>query len=315
MIRLVLALYLALCGVASAQLAGGLQFPGPGTAHSTGTTYTGPGDIQASGIVHWAGLRAYSTATRGNRVAQVCTTISTVDTCVDMNSDATTGMIVLTTIGGLTCNNSTVLCNVKNLYDQSGALKCSGATACDWTEPSVALRPSLITSCLGALPCMGFVRASSSALGITGLAAAVSQPISTSVVANRTGSTTSISGMHGLGGPNFQRQMAFDTTNRVYIFGGSGNVNSATVSNNAWHAFQGVFNGSSSLVNLDGVDGSTANGGSDGLDTATTSVFGQDRFNDFLDGSMVEIGAWSVSFTTTGVSASMSSNQHTAWGF
>lgn len=36
MIRLVLALYLALCGVANAQLAGGLQFPGPGTAHTAG---------------------------------------------------------------------------------------------------------------------------------------------------------------------------------------------------------------------------------------------------------------------------------------
>jgi len=36
MIRLALIAWLALCGVANAQLSGGLQFPGPGTAHSSG---------------------------------------------------------------------------------------------------------------------------------------------------------------------------------------------------------------------------------------------------------------------------------------
>jgi len=311
MLRILLALAL-LTGAAQAQSP---VLPGPGLPVSGGASYTGPGDIQASGVIHWAGLRAYSAATRGNNVAEICTTISTVDTCANMVSDAVTGMIVLTTIGGVTCNNSTQICNVRTLYDQSGALKCAGGTACNWQETTVALRPLIITSCLGSLPCMGFVRASSLALGIINLASAVSQPITTSVVANRTGSTTSINGIHGLGGANFIRQMAFDTTTQVYIFGGTGNVNSATVSNNAWHAFQGVFNGASSLVNLDGIDGSTANGGTDGLDNSTTSVLGQDRFGDFLDGRVVEIGAWSVSFTSTGVSTAMSANQHSVWGF
>lgn len=39
-LRNVLIAWLALCGVANAQLSGGLQFPGPGTAHSAGGSFT-----------------------------------------------------------------------------------------------------------------------------------------------------------------------------------------------------------------------------------------------------------------------------------
>jgi hypothetical protein len=40
MLRLVLAAWLALCGVANAQMNGGVQFPGPGTAHSSGAAFS-----------------------------------------------------------------------------------------------------------------------------------------------------------------------------------------------------------------------------------------------------------------------------------
>lgn len=56
MIRLVLAAWLALCGVANAQLSGGVGgFPGPGTAHTAAAspayTYRGNGFSSASGSV------------------------------------------------------------------------------------------------------------------------------------------------------------------------------------------------------------------------------------------------------------------------
>src|SRR5260221_661617 len=73
---------------------------GTGRAPVVAASYTGPGDI-VSGAVGWWGLRAYNAASRGNPLANVCTVIATIDTCLDFSSDATTGSLLIVTIGGL----------------------------------------------------------------------------------------------------------------------------------------------------------------------------------------------------------------------
>src|SRR6187551_413431 len=70
MIRLALIAWLALCGVANAQLSGGLQFPGPGTAHSAGGGYVGPVDAVA-GATHCWSLQACSNALIGSNTIEL----------------------------------------------------------------------------------------------------------------------------------------------------------------------------------------------------------------------------------------------------
>ena len=86
-------------------------------------SYTGPGDV-VSGAVAWWGLRAYNGtyAASLGKLANICTPLDAV--CADVNSD-TSGNFNLSGTGALLCNNSTSICTVKILYDQSGALSCS----------------------------------------------------------------------------------------------------------------------------------------------------------------------------------------------
>lgn len=95
-------------------------FYGPKDRHtfSCGTAYCGPGDIITSGVTAAYGLRAYSLATRGNKLVNVCLH-ATPTTCADFSSDPTTGAIVIGTVGGQSC--SSVACDVATAYELSGS--------------------------------------------------------------------------------------------------------------------------------------------------------------------------------------------------
>lgn len=71
MIRAAIAFFFALCGVANAQLSGGLQFPGPGTAHSAGvaTTTWDPATV-GPGITLSGGNLTASSVAGGNANAR-----------------------------------------------------------------------------------------------------------------------------------------------------------------------------------------------------------------------------------------------------
>jgi hypothetical protein len=299
------------CSPVSAQV-GGLMFPGPGPLHVSGGSYTGPGDV-VSGASAYYGLRAYSSATRGGLVANLCNSTGGVDvTCADASSDAVTGNLVIP--GSLVSFCPGANCTVAKLYEQTGAACTGGIAVCDSANTAVASRPILTASCTGSRPCMTLVRASSQQLtagaGVV-YTTSISQPFTVSTVAIRTASTTSINGICTFQGPSGARQMAFDTTTRIYIFPGSSNVNSGTVTNSAYHAVQGVFT-TNSLVYIDGTGGTPASGG-----TSTTTAppfIGSDSFGDNLDGQVTECGLWPIAFSS-GQASSMRSNQHTYWGF
>jgi hypothetical protein len=79
--------------------------------------YKGPDDV-TTWQAFWS-LRAYSAATRGTKLANVCNSTGGVDVgCADMLSDAVTGNLVSATISGITCPGAN--CTVKTLYDQVG---------------------------------------------------------------------------------------------------------------------------------------------------------------------------------------------------
>lgn len=122
----------------------------------------GPGD--AAPALAWHGLRAYSSATCGAAFANVCVQVSSVDTCQDMFTSATTGAVVplSTGFGGTTCPNTAGTCTIKKLYDQTQGMNCGGS--CDLISAGggtvVANRfqfysnPSFTNVCMTASVCM-----------------------------------------------------------------------------------------------------------------------------------------------------------------
>ena len=144
-----------LCGGVCAQFSVLPGFP-PGVFQDRGALdatpagYSGPGDV-VTGAVAWYGLRAYNAASLGNAAVNVCNSTGGVDVlCQDFLTNATTGALVIATIGGVSCGVAP--CTIKIWYDQSGFLNCSSA-ACNITQATIADRYTLVLNCLGTLPC------------------------------------------------------------------------------------------------------------------------------------------------------------------
>jgi hypothetical protein len=312
MMRFVFALLACLIAApASAQLSGGLMFPGPGTAHSTGGAFVGPADVSGwSAPSAWWGLRAMSSATRGNKVANVCNSTGGVDVgCADMFSDATTGDLVSATISSITCPGAN--CTVKTLYDQSGNTNCSAA-ACDVTQATISKRPTLVASVTGGKAAMLFANASfqllSNASGIT-----LAQPFTVSNVANKTGSGgTAIldSGVSSV-------QLGGNGANTWAMFAGA--VQPTTTVNDAiFHAAQSLFNGNSLSTLYTSTDNVAASSSRSMLSIGGTGLsgvlgVGGNSSNQDWNGYITEVGVWSGDKTAN--NAAMDSNQRTYYGF
>lgn len=127
--------------------------------------YVGVGDISPAAA--WAAPRAYSSATCGQRFANVCVQVSSMDTCADMFTDSVGGSVVPLSIGGTMCPEATGLCTWKIAYDQTLGNNCSGS--CDWVQATVANRFKFLTAasgkCLGALVCLDGAQAQMVAAG------------------------------------------------------------------------------------------------------------------------------------------------------
>lgn len=264
--------------------------------------YAGPGDFVSYTI--WGGLRSYSSATRGTKVANVCNFSDVV--CADLSSDATTGALVITTIGGSSC--ASVTCTVKTLYDQTGG-------GHDMTNATIATRPILKTSCIGSLPCMQFANASPSFL-TNGAISSMNQPYSFSEVFERTGD-------FGTTGVIISTQASGAGAD---YFSGSANTLNATAGSNAtvtaadstWHTEHTVYDDvhTASAMCLDGVHntagispGSSSTGVQIAIGTQppATGTLG-------MTGNLVEFGV--LAGTISGANCtSLNSNEKTYWGF
>ena len=276
---------------------------------AAGGGYSGLGDVVSGAKFYW-GLRAYSAAKRGTKIANICMTISLVDTCVDMNSDATTGALSLGTIGGLTCNNSTQICNIKTWYDQSGATACSGSSACDMTQSTVANRAILVLSCNGSLPCARYTGSNLTNYQTSNWFS-TSQPISFSTVINRTGDTSNYQSVFN-SGSNFAWGFN-NATNAIFMYSTS-SVPTATANDNAVHSMQLNFhNATASGAYIDGTNTVMSLG-------ASTGIVGSDPVNlgrspaasQYFTGDMYEIGMWAADNSSS--NSSLCHNQYTYWG-
>ena len=276
------------------------------TTFTVSPAYSGPGDLGIASVYRWGGLRAYSAATRGTAAVNVCNSTGGTDVgCGDLSTDATTGQLVAATISGITCPGAN--CTVKTLYDQTG-------NGHDWTQATVANRPTLDANVIGSLPGMHFVPGATCNRLMSTVAGTTNQPYSYSVVAERTGTFTAYNAIYtNFDSANGSVTYFLNSTNAVTMYAGAFQ-NAAGIADSAPHALQFVFNGASSSIYADGTSTSTNPGGGyenntasigDGPDVCSNSVA--------LTGYIFEAGEWHADITAK--ESALNSNQHTFWGF
>lgn len=267
--------------------------------------YVGPGDLNTYRF--WSGLRAYSFAKLGNRAANVCNVADAA--CVDMVTDAVTGALVVTTVGGSSC--SVVVCTVKILYDQTGNNLCSsGGAACDLSQATIANRPQLIVAdSITGKPALKFTGSPQELRNVA--PPTQNQPLTMSLVANDTNTAAQQTGYSLLS--DFRIGYNNAGSNTVFCYAGA--VLSATATDGAWHGIQAVFNNAGSPQGDCNVDG-TAHTGSDGAGnwTGASINLGSKGASEYFTGSITQAGM--VASALSGAqSTALSANNKAFWGY
>lgn len=292
----------ALCGPLGAQqLPGGFPpgaFSNKAALEPSGgapPSYTGPGDVVTSSV--WVGywsLRAFSAATAGTKAANVC---NPTNQCQDFLTDATTGKLVLATIMGTDCTVST--CTINTLYDQTG-------NGDDLNQGTQANRPTLVTSCIGSLPCMAC--SGSQNMILTGWGNP-GQPFATSAVVNRTGNTTAFSDWLGSSSGGTAQSLFLNSANTVGAY--AGNITTGVTANdNAWHGVNINYNGASSQIQVDGTTTSSLNVGANTFNNEIDLCWG----NNFLTGSVAEASFHAAAGFTGTELTNLYNNMHAFYG-
>jgi len=259
--------------------------------------YIGPGDIVA-GATSWWGLRGYNTAFSGAAI-NLCLPLDT--HCEDEN--ISNGNLVLGAFGS-TCNNSTVICTIKQFYDQTG----NGNHA---VQSTIANRAAFVINCINtSYPCASFLGSSSQQYKTSGNIS-ISQPVSVSTFVYRA-STNAVNNTIWVGGFSSAVNDAYfvSSSANIQLLGTSTVSSSVAASSATWHALQLVFNGSSSVVRVDASDttGLVIDAGSTTQQIGIAANVG----GNFLTGNMVESGNWPLSFNS-GQRSNIEANQCTYW--
>lgn len=284
---------------------------GPGSSGGTPVSYAGPADIAGPPVV-WYGTRAVSSAARGTKALNVCNVADVV--CADLSTDASTGILVIPAVGGVTCGTTVGVnvCTVKTIYDQSGGNNCSGP--CDLTQATIASRAVLTPNCYGALPCLTF--AVNQGYQVAGLAT-FAAPFSISWLANRTGNST-----NGYADMFFSQQSGSTCSiqagyagaaSQTLIYSGNNIAGDATADGflvptiGTWNgaSSESFTNGRTAPINVTN-SGITSLGGNSGIGSTNPAATG---CNDFA-GNWVETGAWSGAMSS-GNKTSLYQNQNT----
>lgn len=258
--------------------------------------YVGPGDVVAS-ATSWWGLRAYTLASVGTNAVNL-----------RRDSDNATQDFVTVTGGGLdlvSINSFQTGAGAANLwvtklYDQAGSNNLQQTTAVN--------QPKFILNVIGSKPAMFFISVSNTNLISASVVPTINQPFTMSVVAQRSSNFTSVQVVL-LEGTN-NDQLAYDvSTNTIRMYAGT--FFTASASDSAFHAFNAVYNGASSNMQVD----ATSNIGDAGVLGVGGNPWQFGGIPSFmLDGYLTEGGVWPTGFTLS-QAANMASNQKTYWGF
>jgi hypothetical protein len=264
----------------------------PSRAALDASSYVGPGDIVGSATSFW-GMRAYNAAyaTGSNPCMDVVDGSSATHTINILS----TGFVDVATLSGLTGPLT-----VSKWYDHVGT---------NHLTPNGGNIP-LTLSALNGLPCID-----ASATTIQGLQSGnvtISQPFTISWVGRRTANTTSF--VEGLGAVGQNVAVGWNNAaNQALTFAGtvlaSPGTGPGSAPDSAFHAFQSVFNSTSSDICVDGTS-NTGDAGATGFSAAPFRISRQD----LAGGKYMEFGIWASAFNGT-QEGNMNSNQHGTSGY
>lgn len=293
---------------AHAQMQGcqNLAIGGMGQCSSGGAvapSFQGPGDI-VSGATAWYGLRAYNAA-YANANGKLVNIVRASDShACDVLAASSGGMGLTANCSGADngetpatfCNATT--CSIATAYDQTG-------NGNNLTQATAANQPALTFNCLGSLPCID-ASAGTKCLSVT--FTSIAQPVSHSIVANRTANTTTqINMLNGGNGPVWK-----NVANTVGQFYGS--FPGATASDTAWHAMVFVANGGSAFIDVDGTQTAGASGAGTFPNSAAYGMFSQtSTCSATATAQEAEAGFYPLALTNTQAN-NLCHNQFTYWG-
>lgn len=192
-------------------------------------------------------------------------------------------------------------------YDQSGANACSSAP-CHVLQATGSAQPQWLPSCINSTPCLVFVSASSQRLLATG--PTIAPPLSMSNV-SWAPSSTSPGTVIGSNTAN--------TTLTGYHFSGAANLASmsngttrieAAATDGVFHTVQSVFNGTSSVLNVDGADTAPA---TNLPNSFSGSIVIGGLSGSFSNNMISEAGVWNFA-ATSGNRTSLCHNEYLYYG-
>lgn len=216
------------------------------------------------------------------------------------------GTVTLNTAQTITAQSVTsqVALFISKWYDQSGV-------GVDLPQATAALQAQLLPNCgtlSNGLPCAEFIAASTQSYSAT-LGAGITQPWSTSAVAQRVGTTASA---YLSGAPS--AQLGWDTANVAFCASDTVDDVTKAASDNATHSIQCILTGGSSFGVVDGSVGSTGNGGVTGF--PTTITIGEVVFSGtptYMTGYVMTVGLAAGAFTS-GQYGAMRTLDAARWG-
>jgi len=266
--------------------------------------YTGPGDL-TSGAKVWCGLRAYNAAyaAPGTNPCMRITDSGGLGSNETIINILSTGLLDYATLNAWIAAHGSPY--VYQLYDQTGNGNHMVSAGAMSGRPRIVVSPPGLTTGRAALVFDGSL---SSQIGAAVGTPVTTQPITVSMVCNRTAGTTGArSGLFAGAGssPRFGYE---NGANTFFMYAGSSLLPFGTTANNTWYGVQAVYNDpSGSLVNYTSVAGGTVITAAQAVGTSSfggTFVLGVSGSGDAFTGYVTEIGGWSGS-----VAAGMGANQ------
>lgn len=265
-----------------------------------GGSYTGPGDV-VSGAYAWYGLRGYTAAysTGSNPAVDLVDQAGANPITINILAN---GRLHVASINSWVTANSVSTIKVTRWYDQSGNARHAN-------QATLSKMPVLNLTGFGSLPAMVFT--ASGSMDLQSGSVTQAQPITASMVYTRGSASGAIVARAG-GSTMFARTSSGATV----LNAGTDTGNVGTAANGSWHAFQGILNGASSAVFIDGAATTGLNAGTNGLSASPIGI-GTGAGVAFFDGSMAEVGIWAAAFTTSGGGQAdlINTNQHGADGY
>jgi hypothetical protein len=272
---------------------------GPAPYSPAPAAYVGPGDLFSGALVWGSPARAYSAAFAATAGAIVDLVDQAGANPITINV-LTTGFVDNTAITNWVSANSVSTIRVPKLYDQTGNGR-------HFTTGTLSQMPTLTLNALGGLPGMTGSTGGSTRLPTGNITQA--QPLTMSTVYVRTSGTSG-----EIAGAGTGSTVSMNTGGANVV-----NINAGTVltgpaaADSSFHSLQGVFNGASSAVNVDGSE-TTGNAGSNSLSAVPFRLFVTNGGN-FLNGSIMEAGLWPSAANSTN-RGDLSTNQHSsAYGY